>query len=106
MILAQEMPPTKGARRYRKLLSILWIASIGGITLTLSRLVDNLMDAGLNPVRLDWKVAAVNGLVLAAWGMVCWLSYRGSRHNLMPPTWATGIAVGLGWAAMLLYRLG
>ena len=106
MMAAREMPATKGARRYRKLLGILWIASISGITLTLSRLADNLMDAGLNPLRLEWTPAAVNGLVLVAWAMMCWLSYRGSRHNLAPPTWAIGVAVGIGWAAMLLYRFG
>lgn len=106
MMVAREMPPTKGGRRYRKLLGILWIASIAGITLALRGLADNLMDAGLYPSLLDWKAAGLNGLMLAGWGMVCWLSYRGSRHNLMPPTWATGIAVGLGWAVILLNQFG
>ena len=106
MINAREMPPTKKARRYRKFLGILWIASISGITLTLSRLADNLMDAGLHPSLLDWKASAVNGLVLATWSVICWLSYRGSRRNVAPPEWAIGIAGALGGAAMLLDRLG
>lgn len=106
MMVAQEMPPTKKARRYRKFLGILWIASIGGITLALSGLAENLMDAGLDPLRLEWKESTASGLMLAGWGMVCWLSYRGSRHNIAPPTWAIGLAVGLGWVLLLLNRLG
>jgi hypothetical protein len=106
MMATREMPPTKKARRYRKFLGILWISSISGITLTLSRLADNLMDAGFYPSLLDWKATEVNGLVLATWGVICWLSHRGSRHNVAPPEWAIGIAGGLGLAAMLLYRLG
>lgn len=106
MIVAREMPPTEKARRYRKFLGILWIASISGITLALSNSAENLMDAGLDPLRLELKVSALNGLMLAGWGMICWLSYRGSRQNLAPPTWAIGIAVGLGWVAILLNRFG
>ncbi len=105
MIAARKMPPAKGARWYRKLLGVLWIASIAGITIALSRLADNLMDAGLNPLRLDWKVSAGNGLLLTGWGMICWVSYRGSRHNLAPPTWALSLIVGLVWAGLLLNRL-
>jgi hypothetical protein len=106
MMAAREMPPTKGARWYRKPLGILWIASISGITLALSRLAGNLLDAGLDSLRLDCKRSALNGLMLVGWSMICWLSYRGSRHNLAPPTWAIGIAVGLAWALLLLNRFG
>jgi hypothetical protein len=106
MMVAREMPPTKGARWYRKLLGVLWIASIAGITIALSSLAGNLMDAGLYPSRLEWKGTAANGLMLVGWSMICWLSYRGSRHNLAPPEWAIGIAVGLGWVLLLLNRYG
>ncbi len=106
MMAAQEMPPTEKARRYRKFLGILWIASISGITLALSSLAGNLMDAGLYPSLLDWKATTVNGLGLATWSVICWVSYRGSRHNVAPPEWAIGVAGGLGLAAMLLHRLG
>jgi hypothetical protein len=77
-----------------------------GITLSLSSLAGNLMDAGFHPSLLDWKATAVNGLVLATWGVICWLSHRGSRRNVAPPEWAIGIAGGLGLAAMLLNRFG
>jgi hypothetical protein len=106
MMAAQEIPPTKGGRRYRKMLSVLWITSIGSITFTLRSFANDLMDAGLNPLRLEWKASAVNGLMLACGGMICWLSYRGSRHNLMPPEWATAIGVGLVWVLLLLNRFG
>jgi hypothetical protein len=88
------------------MLSVLWITSIGSITLTLRSFANDLMDAGFYPSLLDWKATAVNGLVLATWGVICWLSHRGSRHNVAPPEWAIGIAGGLGLAAMLLYRFG
>jgi hypothetical protein len=95
----------KGARWYRKLLGILWIASISGITLALGGLAGNLMDAGFYPSLLDWKAVALNGLTLAGWGMICCVSYRGSRHNLAQPTWALSLIVGLIWAGILLNRL-
>jgi hypothetical protein len=106
MMAAREMPRTEKARRYRKFLGILWIASISGITLALSDLANNLMDAGLYPSLLDWKPTVLNGLVLATWSVICWLSYRGSRRNVAPPEWGIGIAGVLGLAAMLLYRFG
>lgn len=99
------LPHTRGARFYRKLLTVLWVASITGITLTLNDLAGKLMDVGLEPARLEARMLAFNMVILANWAVICWTSYRGSRRNLAPPQWAyVAVVVGM-WAAIILNRL-
>lgn len=102
----QQMPDTRGARFYRKLLTALWVASIAGITLTLNDVAGKLMDVGLDPARLEARMLAFHAVILVNWAVICWTSYRGSRRNLAPPPWAY-VAVTAGmWTAIILNRLG
>jgi hypothetical protein len=99
---AREMPPTRGAQRYKKLLAIGWVGAIVGITLTASSLLDTIIDAPFNPPELVRRRSAKYVLVLCGWGIVAWIAHRGTRRNLAPPEWLLAVLVLLIWAALLL----
>src|SRR5690242_1964118 len=105
MIMA-EIPQNARGRALRTLLSVAWVASISGITLGLSGLWSLLMDVGFHPSQLRLKPVAVEGLALAAWGVITWVAWRGARRNLAPPAWSILTVVALVWAAILLNRAG
>ncbi|HET7463011.1 MAG TPA: hypothetical protein VFJ82_17290 [Longimicrobium sp.] len=99
------MPPTQGGRLYRKILGVVWVLSIAGITLTLSSLASALMNAGLSPAQLGAKVLLLNSVLLAGGALMSWMAYRGNRRNLVPPTWGIVTLVALVWAGLLINRL-
>jgi hypothetical protein len=96
------MPPTRGAQRYKKLLGIVWIGAIVGITLTASSLLETIIDAPFNPPELVRRRSAKYVLVLCGWGIAAWIAHRGTRRNLAPPEWVLAVIVLLMWAALLL----
>jgi hypothetical protein len=100
-----EMPVTQRTRLFRKLLGIVWVMSISSITLSISDLGSALMDVGFNPAQLGWKQLLFNAILLVGSSLLCWMSYRGNRRNLMPPTWGLVAMVTLVWTAILLNRL-
>ena len=102
----QWLPDTPRARVFRKLLSVLWVASIAGVTLVLNTLLGSLMDVGFRPARLQLGMLAFNATVLCGWGLIGWVAYRGSRRGLAPPAWAYVGVIALMWGAILLDRLG
>lgn len=103
--MATELPPTHRAQIYRKILGVVWVMSISGLTLTLSKFVSALMDVGFNPGQLGWKQLLLTAILLLGGALTCWMAYRGSRRNLMPPTWGMATIVALVWAGLLLNRL-
>jgi hypothetical protein len=102
--IRREIPLTPRARLYRKILGVTWVMSISAITLVLSSVASALMDAGFDPGRVAGKVILLNGLLLLGGGLMCWMSYRGSRRNLMPPAWGMVTLVALVWTAILVNR--
>lgn len=102
----EQLPDSRRGRTFRKLLGVLYVGSIVGITLTLRELVARLLDAGIDHGRLQVSFLALQAVLLAGWGLICWTAYRGSRHRLAPPAWAYVAVVALSWAAILLNRLG
>lgn len=99
---AREMPPTRGAELYKKLLGILWIGAIVGITLTANSLLGTIIDAPFNPPELVRRRSAKYVLILCGWGIAVWIAHRGTRRNLAPPEWSLVVLVLLAWAALLL----
>ena len=101
----KRMPVTPRTRLFRKLLGIVWVMSISSITLSVSSLGGALMDVGFNPAQLGWKQTLFNAILLAASSLLCWMSYRGNRRNLAPPSWGLVTMTALVWAALLLERM-
>jgi len=101
-----QLPDTRRGHAYRKLLAVFYVCSIAGITLTVREILGRLMDVGFDPARLQLNFLLFNAVQLAAWGVICWVSHRGSRRSLAPPAWAYGAVVVLSWAAILLNRIG
>lgn len=89
-------------RWFGRLFGVLSIASIAGITLGVTGVFGALMDTGFRPSRR----AAVEALALCGWVVICILAYRAKRHNEFPATWAVLLVVALGWAALLINRMG
>lgn len=100
---ARELPATPGARKFKALLAVLWIASIAGLALTGHDLIGTAMSAGVQP-QWPWRRLAAGIVMIAGWGLVAWISYRGTRRNLAPPTWSILLVVALQWAVILLNR--
>jgi hypothetical protein len=104
-MMTREMPQTRRAGLYRKILGAVWVVAISSITLTLARMASELMDVGLDPVHLDAKKTIINVLLLIGAGLMGWIGWRGSRRNLMPPAWGMVTLVAIVWAALLFNRL-
>lgn len=103
--MTQDLPSTPGAQLYRKILGVVWVISISGITLTLAGFVSALMDVGFNPAGIGLKEYGLTAILLLGSSLMCWMAYRGNRRNLMPPTWGMVTLVALVWAGLLLNRL-
>lgn len=88
-----------------RLLGAAGIAAIAGITLALQGLFGALMDAGLNPVGVPWRTAAIYTACLCGWGLIAFIGHRWKKRGEFPSAWAILMVVGLGWAAILLYHL-
>lgn len=99
---AREMPPTRGAELYKKLLGILWIGAIVGITLTANSLLGTIIDAPFNPPELVRRRSAKYMILLFGWCIAIWIAHRGTRRNIAPPEWSLITLVLLAWAALLL----
>jgi hypothetical protein len=89
-------------RLRERLFGVMSIAAIAGIALGASGLFGALMDTGFRPGR----TAAVQAVVLCGWGLIAWISYRVKRQKEFPATWAVLLVVALGWAALLINRMG
>jgi hypothetical protein len=87
-MMAREMPATRKAELFKKLLGVLWIASIVGLTLSGSGLLDTLVDAPFNPPDLVRRRSLKYTLMIVGWCLIAWLSHRGTRRNLAPPEWS------------------
>ena len=85
-----------------RLFGVMSVAAIAGITLGVTGVFGALMDTGFHPNRS----AAVQALALCGWIVICFLAYRAKRHKEFPATWAVLSVVALGWAALLLNRVG
>lgn len=88
-----------------RLMGAAGIAAIAGITLALRGLASALMDAGLNPAGIPWRTAAIYTACLCGWSLIAFIGHRWKRHDEFPRMWAIFAVVGLGWAAILFYRL-
>jgi hypothetical protein len=100
----RELPQTRRAQLYRKLLGVTYVMAISGMTLVLSGVMGDLMDVGFDTGRLDPKQAVVNMILLAGSGLMRWMSYRGNRRNLVPPAWGLVAITALAWVALLVNR--
>lgn len=83
----RELPPTAGGRRYKKLLSFIWIAAIAGITLSARTMLYAILDAPFVPAGRLWRTVAKPALFICGGGIMLWIAYRGTRRNLAPPEW-------------------
>jgi hypothetical protein len=86
-MMAREMPATRKAELYKKLLGVTWIASIVGLTLTGSGLLETLVDAPFNPPEVVWRRSLKYAGMIFGWCIIAWVSHRGTRRNLAPPEW-------------------
>src|SRR4051794_8359253 len=100
----RELPDTRRGRTFRKLLSIVYVLSIAGITLTLRSAVARLMAVGFEPGKMSAGFVLLNAVLLAGWSLTCWTARRGSRDNRAPPSWVVAAVVILSWAAILVNR--
>ena len=98
----REMPPTRGAERYKKVLGFVWVGSIVGITLAVSAILSIAFDIPFEDPARAWRGLARNYAMLSACGISAWISHRGTRHNLAPSEWLIAVVVLLAWAAILL----
>lgn len=96
------MPVTERTRLFRKILGVVWVMSISIITLVLNDFASRLMDVGFHVTRLQGKEVVITAVLLVGSSLLCWLSYRGNRRNLAPPTWGLVTMTALVWAALLL----
>lgn len=99
---ANEMPSTRGARQYKKLLSAVRIGAIIGGTIAALGLLDTILDSSFSPPATVWRKVAFNTTLLVGWAMIAWIAYRGTRRNLAPPEWVVLGIVALVWVAILL----
>ena len=99
---AKELPATEGARKYKKLLSLLAVLSIGSIAISMNSLIGHLVDLSLEPTRRTWISVAVNLALILGGGGILWIARRGGRHNLAPPEWAVLALVLLSWVVIFL----
>jgi uncharacterized membrane protein YcjF (UPF0283 family) len=97
-----EMPPTRGARQYKKLLGAAWIGAIIGGTIAALGLLDTVLDSSFSPPATVWRKGALNTTLLVGWAIIAWIAYRGTRRNLAPPEWVVLGVVVLVWVAILL----
>jgi hypothetical protein len=88
---------------YERLLGILLVASIVGITLSVSDVVGRAFDV---PARLGTRVILLNVVMVLGWGLVAWLAHQGRKLHRAPPSWAILVVVALGWAAVLINHFG
>jgi len=96
------MPPTRGVQRYQKLLGVVSVGSIVGITLSVSAILGILFDGPFVESARAWKELVKNGVMLCGWCIIAWIAHRGRRHNLAPPEWLVlGVAL-LVWVVILL----
>jgi hypothetical protein len=102
----RELPDTPRGRAFRKILSVLYVLSIAGVTLTLRSVLSRLMEVGFDAGRLQAVFLLFNSVLLVGWGLILWTARRGSRDNLAPPSWVPAAVVLLSWAAILLNRAG
>lgn len=96
------MPPTVGARRYKKILSAVWVAAIVGITLSSTALVDAFTDAPFVWTERLRNRVAKQTLMLCGWAIMGWIAHRGTRRNLAPPEWLILVLVLLVSVGVLL----
>ena len=87
-----------------RLLGALRIAAVVGVTLSVSRLLPRVLDAGLSPAEVPWTSLAIDAATLCGWVLIAFIAWRWRRHREFPATWAVLAVVGLGWAAILVYH--
>ncbi len=85
--MTREMPATRGAERFKKLLGILWIASIIGLTLSVSGLFETLLEATYDPAYVLRRRVLKYTLMICESCIIAWISYRGTRRNIAPSEW-------------------
>jgi hypothetical protein len=105
-MIERKLPDTRRGRAFRKMLAVLYVMSVAGMTLTVRGLVARWMDAGFDVGRLQAGFLLFNAVLLTGWGILCWTARRGSRDNLAPPSWVYAVVVLLSWAAIFLDRAG
>ncbi|HEX8430874.1 MAG TPA: hypothetical protein VF625_06280 [Longimicrobium sp.] len=105
-MFGREMPRTRGAEKYRKLLGILRIAAGIGVLISVYALYSMTSEVGFNLARLDGREVAVEGTILLGWTVVAWIADRGIRHNIIVPEWVILVGVLLGWVVLFLQRMG
>ncbi len=94
MATAQIIPNTRKGRTFRRILTVVLIASIIGIADQLRTLFwIALTGEGRNPMRIL--------IILVGWTILCWCGYRGYRHNHAPPQWAMLTVPLLIWTYLL-----
>lgn len=101
--MAREMPPTRKTEIFKKLLGVLWVASIVGITLSASALVDTLANASsLDPPDLVWRRSLKDIMIICECGIIAWAAHRGTTRNLAPPEWLVLLVSVLACAVAFL----
>lgn len=83
----KELPPTRGAKRYKKLLTVVWIGGTAGITLAASSLLETIIEAPFNPPEMVWRRSTRNVIMIVGWSIMMWIAHRATRHNQAPPEW-------------------
>ena len=101
---AKQLPPTEGARKYKKLLGLLAVFAIALMAISVNDLIAHLVDMSIEPTRRTWIGVAVNLAFVVCGGGTFWIAYRARRHNLAPPTWAVLSLVLLSWVVIFLQR--
>lgn len=91
---SQAIPDSRGGRVWRRILTVVLIASIVGIADQLRTIFWFVLNGeGPNLVRTV--------MMLLGWMGLCWCGYRAYRHNLAPPFWIAVTLPLLVWAYLL-----
>jgi hypothetical protein len=98
----QAVQQNRWVQKMRPFLGALGIASIIGMWTGVRNIFwDALESMMLETMQVGWERFAFNAVLVASWGIIGWISYRGLFHREAPRTWLILTNVALVWILTL-----